>query len=310
MLPRPLCAMSILPDLESVVELDGPYSLQATMRRYAVWRSDPTWRVRGDEAWAAFRTASGPVAVRYEQRGSRVHVAAWGPGAEEAISAAPEHLGAHDATWALEVAHPIVGPLIERARGLRFGRTRRLIDRLLAVIIAQKVTADGAARSYGELVFRYGERAPGPKKLWIAPSAERLRELSYFDFHPLGIERRRAETILFAVRRARRLEALAHEDPRIVRERLLAFPGIGEWTAALVTAAVHGDTDAVPVGDYHFKNHVAFTLAGEARADDARMVELLEPFRPHRGRALAAILAHGESAPRFGPRLSVRDIRE
>src|SRR5690606_517488 len=139
--------------------------------------------------------------------------------------------------------------------------------------------------------------------------AERVRELSYFDFHPLGIERRRAETMLFAARRARRLEALAHEEPARVHARLLAFPGIGEWTAGLVTSAVHGDADALPVGDYHIKNHVAFTLAGEARADDARMLALLEPFRPHRGRVLAAILAHGRSAPRFGPRLSVRDIR-
>lgn len=301
---------STAPDLEAVVPLDGPYSLHATMRRYAVWRADPTWRVRGDEAWAAFRTTKGAATVRYVQRGARVHVAAWGPAAEEAIEAAPEHLGQSDSSWALESNHPVVGPLLAASRGLRFGRTRRLFERLVALVIAQKVTADGAARSYGELVFRYGERAPGPKKLWIAPTAERLSALSYFDFHPLGIERRRAETILFAARRAKRLEALAHEEPHLVRKRLLAFPGIGEWTAALVTSTVHGDTDAVPVGDYHFKNHVAFTLAGEARADDARMLELLEPFRPHRGRVLAAILREGESAPRFGPRLSIRDIRE
>ena len=184
------------------------------------------------------------------------------------------------------------------------------MDRLFAVILGQRVTAEGAARSHRELVFRYGERAPGPNaKLWIAPEAERVRELSYFDFHPLGVERRRAETMLFAARRWRRLEALAHEEPALAHARLLAFPGIGEWTAGLVTSGVHGDVDALPVGDYHIKNHVAFTLAGEARADDARMLSLLEPFRPFRGRVLAAILAHGSSAPRFGPRLSVRDIR-
>jgi 3-methyladenine DNA glycosylase/8-oxoguanine DNA glycosylase len=299
------------PDAETVVELEGPYSLRATMKRYAVFGSDPTVRVRREETWVAFRTASGPASVRYEQRGQRVHVEAWGEGARDAIAAAPEHLGAHDATWKLEVDHPLAGPMVDATRGLRFGRTRRMIDRLLPVVIGQKVTADGAARSFRELVWRYGERAPGPnEKLWIAPTAARLRELSYFDFHPLGVERRRAETLLFAARRAKRLEALALEEPSLVHARLLAFPGIGEWTAGLMVSGVHGDPDALPVGDYHIKNHVAFTLAGEARADDARMLELLEPFRPHRGRVLAALLAHGEHAPRFGPRLSVRDIRE
>lgn len=298
------------PDAEAVVALEGPYSLRATMRRFAVFGRDPTVRVRREETWVGLSTASGPASVRYEQRGASVEVSAWGPGAGDAIAAAPEHLGAHDASWTLEVDHPLVGPLVEASRGLRFGRTRRLMDRLFAVILGQRVTAEGAARSYRELVFRYGERAPGPNgKLWIAPEAERVRGLSYFDFHPLGVERRRAETMLFAARRWRRLEALAYEEPPVVHARLLAFPGIGEWTAGLVTSGVHGDVDALPVGDYHIKNHVAFTLAGEARGDDARMLSLLEPFRPFRGRVLAAILAHGASAPRFGPRLSVRDIR-
>lgn len=298
------------PDSGTVVVIEGPYDLRATMRRYAVWGSDPTLRVGRDEVWAAFRTSRGPATVRYVQHATKIRVEAWGPGASDAIDAAPDHLGAHDTTWSIHVDHPMVGPLVERTRALRFGRTRRVMERLVAVIIGQRVTSESASRSFRDLVFRYGERAPGPAKLWVAPSAERLSEMRYCDFHPLGIEQRRAEAVRFAARRAKRLEALAHEEPSVAHERLLAFPGVGTWTAGLVTSAVHGDADAVPVGDYHFKNHVAFTLAGEARATDARMLELLEPFRPYRGRVLAAILREGAAAPRFGPRLPVRDIRE
>lgn len=297
------------PDAEAEVPLEGPYDLSATLRRDLVVHADPSVRHGPAEVWAAFRAASGPATVRYLQRSQVVTVQAWGEGAREAVLEAPAHLGAHDASWTLESEHPIVGPLLERARGLRFGRTGRMFERLLAVIVSQKVTSAGATRSYRELVFRHGERAPGPGKLWLPPPPDALRGLRYADFHPSGIERRRAETLRFVARRARRLEALADEDPREVHARLLAFPGIGPWTAGLVTSTVHGDPDALPVGDYHIKNHVAFTLAGEARADDARMLALLEPFRPYRGRVLAAILAHGAAAPRFGPRLSVRDIR-
>ena len=52
-----------------------------------------------------------------------------------------------------------------------------------------------------------------------------------------------------------------------------------------------GDADAVSVGDYHLPNQVAWALAGEARADDARMLELLEPYRGQRGRVIRLLLA-------------------
>ncbi len=146
-------------------------------------------------------------------------------------------------------------------------------------------------------------------KLWLPPTGEDLRKLAYYDLHPVGVERRRADTLLFAARRSRRIEGFATLPPSEAYERLLAFPGIGPWTAAHVVSAAHGDPDAVPVGDYHFPNHVVFTLTGRARGDDDEMLALLEPFRPYRGRVLAAILRAGPGAPRFGPKLSVRDIR-
>ena len=62
--------------------------------------------------------------------------------------------------------------------------------------------------------------------------------------------------------------------------------GIGPWTVGSVLGPVCGDDDAVAVGDYHLPNIVAWNLAGEPRADDARMLALLEPFRGHRGRVL------------------------
>ena len=65
---------------------------------------------------------------------------------------------------------------------------------------------------------------------------------------------------------------------------------------------VCGDDDAVPVGDYHIPNMVAFNLAGEARADDARMLALLEPFRGQRGRVIRLLGLAGRHAPAFGPR--------
>ena len=69
-----------------------------------------------------------------------------------------------------------------------------------------------------------------------------------------------------------------------------------------------GDPDLVTVGDYHLPNVVAYALAGQARADDARMLELLEPFRPHRARVVQLLIAGGWRAPRYGPRQPIRSF--
>ena len=74
--------------------------------------------------------------------------------------------------------------------------------------------------------------------------------------------------------------------------------------------AAWGDPDAISVGDYHIPNLVAFALAGEPRGDDARMLELLEPYRGQRGRVQRLLELSGISAPRYGPPMPARSIAD
>ena len=69
-----------------------------------------------------------------------------------------------------------------------------------------------------------------------------------------------------------------------------------------------GDPDAVSVGDYHLPDVVAWALAGERRADDARMLELLEPYRGQRGRVQRLLEVGRVLPPRRGPRTAPRRI--
>src|SRR5690606_6746255 len=87
--------------------------------------------------------------------------------------------------------------------------------------------------------------------------------------------------------------------------KLALISGVGPWTIGIAMGPACGDDDAVPVGDYHLPNLVAWNLAGEPRGDDPRMLELLEPYRPQRGRVLRLLSLAGRRAPAFGPRRRV-----
>ena len=97
-------------------------------------------------------------------------------------------------------------------------------------------------------------------------------------------------------------------DLHSARRRLEAFPGVGSWTAAKVALVALGDPDAVPVGDYHHPHAVAYALEGVPRSTDERMLQLLEPYRGHRARVIRLIGVAGITAPRYGPKMPLRNI--
>jgi 3-methyladenine DNA glycosylase/8-oxoguanine DNA glycosylase len=62
------------------------------------------------------------------------------------------------------------------------------------------------------------------------------------------------------------------------------------------------------VGDYHIPKMIGWTLVGRP-VDDATMIELLEPMRPHRHRVVRLLEASGLAyEPRRGARLPVQNI--
>lgn len=295
------------PDLEAMVELTGPLELGATLWPLAHGTGDPTIRFAADGVWRATRTPAGPVTLHLRSAGTAtLRARAWGPGSEAALGSVVELVGGNDDPGALVAQHPILTETVRRHPGLRLPRTRRVLEALMPAILEQKVTGVEARRAYRSLLRRHGEPAPGPARLWLQPTPSVLAGLPYFAYHQLGVERRRAEVIREAARQAARLEAAP--SPAHLERLLRAIPGIGPWTTAEVMRVAWGAPDAVSVGDYHLPNLVAWALVGEARADDERMLELLEPYRGQRGRVQRLLEASGIRIPRFGPRMPSRSI--
>jgi 3-methyladenine DNA glycosylase/8-oxoguanine DNA glycosylase len=294
--------------LETVVRPRLPVDLRLTLGPLRRGAGDPTMLIdRAGAWWRATRTPQGPATARYTAVAGTVRVAAWGPGAEWCLAAAPELLGARDT---LDGFHPdgLVGELHRHLPGLRIPRSLAVFEALLPSILEQKVTGREAWSGYRAIVRAWGEPAPGPRPLLLQPAPASLATTPYWAFHPLGVERKRTTAILMAASRARRVEETVAMAPADAHRRLQALPGVGPWTSAQVAIVALGDGDAVSVGDFHLPHLVSYALTGEPRGSDERMLELLAPFAGHRGRVLRLLVNSGRMPPRRGPRAAVRSF--
>jgi 3-methyladenine DNA glycosylase/8-oxoguanine DNA glycosylase len=289
--------------------LDRPLDLRRTLGLHLRGSGDPTMRMSPGRVIRATRTADGPATIEIVQHRDRISVETWGPGADRLLAAAPALLGLDEDRAGFEPGrHPLVADLDRHHPGIRIGRTGAVIEALIPAILEQKVTGTEAWRGLRGLIRRWGEPAPASFGLRLLPEPAAIAAIPYHAFHPLGIERRRADLVRRVADRAIRFEEIVDLPREAGLARLTALPGIGPWTAAEVVLRALGDADAVSVGDFHLPNLVAFTLAGEIRGDDARMVELLEPWRGQRARVVRLLEASGLRPPAFGPRYSPRSI--
>ena len=293
------------PDAGGVIELTSPIDLAATLWPVSHGTGDPTIRIGRGDAWRAMRTPRGAATVRLVAGQSTIKVSAWGDGAVWAVEHAPDLAGANDRPEALVPRHRVIADLVHRLPGLRLTATLRPFEALLPAICEQKVTGAEARAAFRGIIRAYGEPAPGPGRLWLPPAPATLAAVPYFAFHRFGLERRRADLIRRCAELAPHLEGRSSTEVAAI---LLRVPGIGPWTVAEVTRVAFGDPDAISVGDYHIPSQVAWALAGERRADDARMLELLEPYRGQRGRIQRLLEAGGFGPPRRGPRMAPRNI--
>ncbi|MEP7158486.1 MAG: DNA-3-methyladenine glycosylase 2 family protein [Chloroflexota bacterium] len=289
----------------------------ATMTALWMGPGDPQMRVEMGEVARAFRLRSGVASLLVTAEtadGTQLLARAWGAGASEALDLVPGLVGELDdlaplrALLAADEAHAVVKEIARRLPGARLTRGAAVYDMLLNAIIGQKVTSTEARSAQRQLLWRFGEAAPGPLGLRLPPPPEKLARLPYWALHPLGLERRRADTLRAAAAVAPRLEEIRQLEPDEGRRRLLAVPGVGPWTAAETMRLALGDPDAVSVGDFHLPRLVSWNLTGVRDADDARMLELLEPYRGQRARVVYLIECGGAMPERRAPRFAARSI--
>jgi 3-methyladenine DNA glycosylase/8-oxoguanine DNA glycosylase len=290
-----------------------PLDLRLTLGPLVRGQGDPTQLVdAAGRWWRACRTPEGvgTLVLARSGEGRQIRARAWGPGAGWLLRGVPDLLGARDSPEKFTAHHVSVAAAARLHPGLRMPRTGLVMESLVPAILEQLVTGSEAKASWRQLVNRFGEPAPGPVPagLTVMPDPSAWVNLPEWEWHRAGVDGRRRQTLIAAARVAPALERTVELPPVEAKRALRTVPGIGVWTAAEVSCRAYGDADAVSVGDYHLAAAIGWALLGRP-VDDQGMLELLEPYRPQRQRAIQLILMAGPGKPRFAPRYSPRDNR-
>lgn len=254
----------------------------------------------------SYLTKNGPVTVHLarigsdegpsgEPRPTRLLARAWGPGAEDALGAAPRLAGADDDPRTFDPVTLDMARRAEAQRGLRLVRVPWLFDALVQIVLQQRIRFVEAARAYRAVCKRHGKRAPGPFDLVTSLGPKEWERVPVFELSSLGVDRKRIDAVKNAAKLARHVEKLELlERPAFDEARRILghFQGIGPWTRESFMGAAMGCPDAVQTGDVHLPRTVCTALGGVSEPyDDARLLEVLEPFRGHRQRVIRLLMS-------------------
>jgi 3-methyladenine DNA glycosylase/8-oxoguanine DNA glycosylase len=304
---------ALIPDALVTIASDDDLPLSLGVLRRGT--GDPTYQVAANGAiWRGCLTPHGPGTVRVRRDGPLVEIAAWGDGAAWLVKQGPAMIGGEDDLGGfpeLAARHPLLREALRLHPGLRLIRTGLVMHSLIPAILEQRVTTGEAYRAWRQLVRRHGIPAPGPVPpgLKVPPPARAWALIPSWEWHRAGVDGKRSAAVVRAARLAASLEHTVHLPHAEAAERLQVVSGIGVWTTAETMQRAHGYADALSVGDYHLSKQIGYAMTGERNADDARMLELLAPFRPHRHRAARLLLLTGPGRARHAPRLAPADHR-
>jgi DNA-3-methyladenine glycosylase II len=194
-----------------------------------------------------------------------------------------------DARRALSAADPTMAALIERTGkiDLQTRLRRRSEERpadaygaLLRAIVGQQLSTKAARTIYGRILELFGGTTPPP---------ERLLEASEADLRATGLSGRKVEYIrdlaghvISGELELDRLDELADEE---VIEEMVAVRGLGRWTAEMFLIFHLERPDVLSGGDLGIRKAVQIEYELAEMPAPIKVLEIGEPWRPHRSLA-------------------------
>lgn len=179
---------------------------------------------------------------------------------------------------------PLMARLVAARPGLRVPGTWDGLELAIRAVLGQQITVVAAIRLAGKLVAQYGQPLATPHAgiTHVFPTAE---VLAAADLATLGMPKARGRTLSGVA------QALL-EDPQLFEPkaslkdgvaRLVALPGIGDWTAQYIAMRQLREPDAFASGDIGLINALAALEGGPVSA--RQLLVRAEAWRPLRAYA-------------------------
>jgi DNA-3-methyladenine glycosylase II len=300
-----------------------PFHLEATVRvlqrrpgGHEVWEGNRYLRV--------FTTPDGLVLTAVENRGTidapdvRLSILAGAPSATTRHSVA-ETLGKmlavrldpaplHAAAMRLRSLRPTALAL----RGMRPPRFAALFETFGSVVPFQQLSLDAGAAIVRRLVERFGERLLHAGKSYAAfPQAGAVAGARLPPLLACGLSRSKAESLRSLAKAVEAGEvseaAIAPLATSAALKELVALPGIGPWSAALVLLRGFGRLEVFPPGDSGAIRGLTALLHSRSPESLARVIQRFGDYRGYLylcglgASLLAKGLIHGAATTRNGP---------
>ena len=179
---------------------------------------------------------------------------------------------------------PLLAPALAANPGIRLPGAVEGFEAAVRTVLGQQVSVAGATTLTGRLV-----RACGTPLAWadggLTHHFPRPEALAAADLSGVGLTTARAATVgaLATAVADGRIDLSPAADRDETTARLLALPGVGPWTAALVAARALGDPDALPDSDLALRRAVGL--------DTRALLARAEAWRPWRSYATFALWA-------------------
>jgi DNA-3-methyladenine glycosylase II len=190
---------------------------------------------------------------------------------------------------ALAAADPTMAALIGRigeiniATRLRTRSEERPADAygaLLRAIVGQQLSTKAARTIFGRILELFDGRTPAPRELLEASEA---------DLRAAGLSGRKVEYVrdlashvISGELELERLNELADEQ---VIEEIVAVRGLGQWTAEMFLLFHLERPDVLSGGDLGIRKAIQIEYGLEEMPAPQRVLEVGEPWRPHRSLA-------------------------
>ncbi len=176
----------------------------------------------------------------------------------------------------------LLADTVGRNPGLRVPGAFDGFELAVRAILGQQITVKGATTLAGRFVqaFANGIETPHPGLTHLSPPAGRIAAAALDELSALGIMPVRARSIITLAREftTGQLKLEAGTNPDEVTGKLLALPGIGNWTAQYIAMRALRWPDAFPKEDVVVRNALGGVSA-------ARAEELSQAWRPWRSYA-------------------------